>query len=244
MNKEKSVSEAIKYRRSVRIFDADKPIDPLRVKECIAQSTLAPSSSNMQLWEFHHIISEDIKNKIIPFCLDQNAAKTAEQLVVVIVRQDLWRSRARDNMNHINSIYKNKPKKEQSSREKVIRNYYGKLIPFAYFDFLGIFGWFKHLLVTIIGLFRPMYREVLAKDMSVVAHKSAALAAQTFMLSMAAIGYDTCPMEGTDTWRIRRLLKLPLGAEINMVIGCGIRKYEGVYGERFRIPFKQVSKEW
>ena len=64
MNKEKSVSEAIEYRRSVRIFDADKSIDPLRVKECIAQSTLAPTSSNMQLWEFHHIISEDIKNKI------------------------------------------------------------------------------------------------------------------------------------------------------------------------------------
>ena len=244
MNKEKSVSEAIKYRRSVRIFDADKSIDPSRVKECIVQSTLAPTSSNMQLWEFHHIISEDIKNKIVPFCFDQNAAKTAEQLLVVIVRQDLWRSRARANMNHINTIYKNKPKKEQSSREKVIRNYYGKLIPFAYFDFFGIFGWFKHLLVTIIGLFRPMYREVLAKDMSVVAHKSAALAAQTFMLSMAAIGYDTCPMEGTDTWRIRRLLKLPLGAEISMVIGCGIRKSEGIYGERFRIPFEQVFKEW
>jgi len=25
-----------------------------------------------------------------------------------------------------------------------------------------------------------------------------------------------------------------------MVIGCGIRKEEGVYGERFRIPFNEV----
>jgi hypothetical protein len=28
-----------------------------------------------------------------------------------------------------------------------------------------------------------------------------------------------------------------------MVIGCGIRKTEGVYGERFRIPFKEVYRE-
>ena len=63
------------------------------------------------------------------------------------------------------------------------------------------------------------------------------------MLGMAAIGYDTCPMEGTDTHRIKRLLNLPLAAELNMVIGCGIRKPEGVYGDRFRIPFDQVCKE-
>jgi len=61
---------------------------------------------------------------------------------------------------------------------------------------------------------------------------------------MAAIGYDTCPMEGTDTYRIKRLLKLPYGAQINMVISCGIRKPEGVYGERFRVHFEEVCKEW
>ncbi len=80
--------------------------------------------------------------------------------------------------------------------------------------------------------------------MRIVAHKSAALAAQTFMLSMAAEGYDTCPMEGSDTLRIKKILNLPLSSEINMVISCGIRKPEGVYGERFRIPFEEVYKHW
>jgi len=55
------------------------------------------------------------------------------------------------------------------------------------------------------------------------------------MLSMAA--------EGSDTWRVKRVLKLPLGAEINMIVSCGIRKPEGVYGERFRIPFEKVYRE-
>jgi len=244
MIEEKNVSEAIHYRRSVRIFDADKPIDPNKVKQCIQQAVLAPNSSNMQLWEFHHIVSESIKKKMAPYCFDQNAAKTAQHLVVVAVRKDLWKKRRQANIKHIDSVYDAKPISEQSSREKVIRNYYKKLIPFAYTDFLGIFGWLKYFMVNIIGLFRPMYREVRNKDMRIVAHKSAGLAAQTFMLSMAGIEYDTCPMEGTDTRRIKRLLDLPLGAEINMVIGCGIRKPTGVYGDRFRIPFQDVYKEW
>ncbi len=78
--------------------------------------------------------------------------------------------------------------------------------------------------------------------MRIVAHKSAGLAAQNFMLSMAAIGYDTCPMEGSDTLRIKQILKLPWGSEITMVIGCGIRDNKGVYGERFRIPFEEIYK--
>ena len=62
------------------------------------------------------------------------------------------------------------------------------------------------------------------------------------MLAMSDINYDTCPMEGIDTLRIKKLLHLPYGAEINMVVSCGIRLPEGVYGERFRIPFEKVYK--
>ena len=76
--------------------------------------------------------------------------------------------------------------------------------------------------------------------MRIVAHKSAGLAAQNFMISMAAIGYDTCPMEGSDTLRIKKILKLNRRAEINMVISCGIRADQGIYGPRFRVPFESV----
>ena len=86
------------------------------------------------------------------------------------------------------------------------------------------------------------YREVTSADLKVVGHKSTALAAQTFMVSMAAHGYDTCPMEGFDSKRLKKLLNLPSGAQISMVIGCGIRKPEGLYGKRFRIPFNEVYR--
>ncbi|MCO7186528.1 nitroreductase family protein [Tenacibaculum sp. XPcli2-G] len=241
---EKTVSEAVNYRRSVRVYDPKKPIDTAVVKKCLEQAILAPTSSNMQLWEFYHITDKEIIKKMAPLCFNQNAAKTAQQLVVFVTRKDLWCKRAKANLAFMDEVFgKNNPKSEQRSREKVARNYYGKLIPFTYFDIFGIVGYLKYLMILVVGLFRPIYREVRNSDMRIVAHKTCGLAAQTFMLSMAAEGYDTCPMEGSDTWRVKRLLELPFGAEINMIVSCGIRKPEGVYGERFRIPFEEVYKE-
>ena len=105
MTKEKTVSEAINYRRSVRIFDAEKPIETSLVKKCIEQASLAPNSSNMQLWEFYHITSKDTIAKIAPLCFNQNAATTAQQLVVFVVRKDLWKKRAKANLlRKINSV--------------------------------------------------------------------------------------------------------------------------------------------
>jgi nitroreductase len=244
MSQEKTVSEAIQYRRSVRVYDAEKQIDTSIVKKCIMQAALAPNSSNMQLWEFYHVTSKNIIDKIAPFCFNQNAARTAQQLVVFVSRKDLWKKRAKANLSFLDTTFgANNPKSKQSSREKVARNYYGKIIPFAYADFFGTLGYFKFLLILVIGLFKPIYRQVRHSDMRIVAHKTCGLAAENFMISMAAEGYDTCPMEGSDTWRVKNLLGLPFGSEINMIVSCGIRKPEGVYGERFRIPFEDVYKE-
>jgi nitroreductase len=222
----------------------DKELDNDIVKKCIQQATLAPNSSNMQLWEFHHVTSTDLLIKLAVACLGQPAATTAKQMVVVVVRKDLWKQRAKSNLNDIQELFGNKPNEKQSSREKFALNYYGKLMPFVYGEFFGLFGYLKFIISWTTGIFRPTYRQLRNSDLRIVAHKSAALAAQTFMLSMAAEGYDTCPMEGTDTLRIKKILKLPLSSEINMVISCGIRKPEGVYGKRFRIPFKEVYKHW
>ncbi|MBT8264284.1 MAG: nitroreductase family protein [Muriicola sp.] len=240
---EKTVSEAIKYRRSVRVYKDDEEIDSAKVRQCIENAHLAPTSSNLQLWEFYHIVNKDILGKMITACLDQNAAKTAKQLVVIVARKDLWRNRVASNKEFIMKGIGDKPKSQYTKREKFALGYYTKIIPSIYFDFFGLLGWLRYVIFSILGLFRPVYRQVRNSDLRIVAHKSAGLAAQNFMISMAAIGYDTCPMEGSDTNRIKRILKLPRGSEITMVIGCGIRDPKGVYGDRFRIPFNEVYKK-
>jgi nitroreductase len=235
-------TEAVNRRRSVRKYDPNDPIDPDKVKECIELSTLAPNSSNMQLWEFYHITSKDMLKKMSSYCFDQSAARTAQQMVVIVVRKDLWKRRTKAQVKNLKEVFGDKPKNEQSKRAKFAFTYYQKIIPLAYGDFFGIFGYIKYAIYWLIGLFRPIFRQARKSDMRIVAHKSAGLAAQTFMLAMSDIKYDTCPMEGIDSLRIKKLLKLPYGAEINMVISCGVRLPEGVYGERFRIPFEEVYK--
>ena len=240
---EKTVTEAIAYRRSVRVY-TDQSIDTEKVKHCLVNASLAPTSSNLQLWEFYHITDKSILQKMTKACFNQSAAKTAKQLVVVVTRKDLWKKRAKANIEFLNKVYSKPDLSERDvKRKKMATNYYQKLIPTIYTDFLGILGYIKFFVFQIVGLFKPIYRQTRLSDMRIVAHKSAGLAAQNFMTSMAAIGYDTCPMEGSDTLQVKQILNLPRGAEINMVISCGIRTDKGVYGPRFRIPFEEVYFE-
>jgi nitroreductase len=240
---EKTVTEAITYRRSVRIYNQEEEIDTKIVRKCIKNAVLAPTSSNLQLWEFYHITSKDFKNKISAACFDQPAAKSAKQLVVIVARKNLWRKRAKANLSFLKKNFGDKPAEKYDSKEKFAISYYKKLIPSLYIDFLGILGFIRYITFYLVGFFKPVYRQLRKSDMRIVAHKSAALAAQNFMISMSAIGYDTCPMEGSDTLRIKRILNLPRGSEINMVVACGVRDPKGIYGPRFRVPFKEVYKE-
>ena len=240
----KTVSEAIEYRRSVRKY-LNNELDEEKVKNCIRNATLAPNSSNMQLWEFYHVTDNETLKKLSKACFDQNAAKTAINMVVFVARRDKWKERAKYNLDFLEDMFDKQEKEgvNVERRRKVSRRYYKKLMPTIYTDFLGIVGYYKKILSFLIGLFRPIYREVLFSDTRVITHKSVALAAENFMLSMAEIGYDTCPMEGSDTSRVKKILNLPSKAEITMIIGCGIRAENGVYTERFRVPFEKVYKK-
>lgn len=237
-----NLEEILNFRRSVRVFDKEEVIDPEKVKHCLELATLAPNSSNMQLWEFYQITNPELMAKISKACLDQTATATASEIVVFVTRQDLYKKRAKFVLDfEKGNIRRNSPQERQDKRIRDRELYYGKVMPFIYARFLGVLGLLRMALANAISLFRPMVLEVSECDMRVVVHKSCALAAQTFMIAMANEGYDTCPLEGFDSRRIKRILKLPHGAGINMVIPCGIRKgNKGIWGERGRVPFNEV----
>ena len=238
-----NLEEIINYRRSVRHYK-DEPLNAEKVKHCIELATLAPNSSNMQLWEFYHVIDTTILKKLSVACLNQGAATTAQQMVVFVTRQDLYRKRAAKILDlETQNILKNTPDVKQAKRIKTRKLYYGKVMPFLYMSFFGFLGIIRKIFVNIIGLFRPIVYQVSENDMRVVVHKTCALAAQTFMLAMANEKYDTCPMEGFDSKKVKGILKLPYGAEINMVVSCGIRDEHGVWGDRMRVPFDEVSRK-
>ena len=184
--------------------------------------------------------NKEEREKYTALCLGQSAAKTAKQLVVFVTRKDLWRQRAKWNYNRLKNAIKGEPTK----LEKSGLDYYGKLMPLAYrSDIFGFFAFIRRCMSFFMGLKKPFIRFGGKADQRITVHKSCALAAQTFMLSIAAEGFESCPMEGFDQVRVKKQLNLPSGAEINMIISVGKGTNEGVWGPRFRIPYEEVVFE-
>jgi nitroreductase len=228
--------EIVNFRRSNRVFDATKVPEEV-IQKSLERAILSPNSSNMQLWEFYWIKSEGELEKFIPLCLNQQAARTAQQMVVFVTRKDKWRERAKWNLSKIKGTLVGEPNKLQKGG----MDYYSKVMPLLYMnDGLGIMSTVRRLISFFVGLRKPFFRTGGSSNQRIMVHKSCALAAQTFMLSIAAEGFHSCPMEGFDEKRVKRTLGLPRGAEINMIISVGKGTEEGIWGPRFRVPNEEV----
>lgn len=233
-NKEE-FKKVIKSRRSVRVFTEDK-VNHEELMECLELSLLAPNSSNLQPWEFYWIKTKEKKDKIKEYCLHQSAARTAQELIVCVARPDNWKKN--------NSLLQELYSKRNKQTPKIVEKYYKKIVPLVYNQGpLGFFGFIKSIIIQVISLFRAIPREPISNsDMRVWAHKTTALACENLMLAVRAYGYDSCPMEGMDSKRIKKLLSLPSSAEICMVIGVGKRAENGVYDEQIRLDPKNFIK--
>ncbi|PWK26418.1 nitroreductase [Arcicella aurantiaca] len=231
----------IQKRRSVRVYDETAPFDESVVKRGLDRAVLSPNSSNMQLWEFYWVKSQEVHDSLTKACMGQSAAKTANQLVVFVTRQDKWKERAKWNLANLEKQFEGK---ELTSRDKRAFDYYRKLMPLVYrYDPFGLNTLLRTIIVFFMGFSKPFLRIRNNGDQRVMTHKSCALAAQTFMMSLASEGYDTCPMEGFDSDLVKKILKLPSIAEITMIVACGIGKPEGIYSERLRVPNEKVIFE-
>lgn len=222
-------------RRSVRKYTSEKIPDHI-VHECLDMALLAPNSSNLQQWEFYRITTPAIKEQIAFACFSQSAAKTASELIVCVARRDTWREHSKQMLAEFKKLPVETP--------KVALTYYGKLVPFVYtVGWFNVLTPFKWLLNTTLGFFKVVPREPISSfGLKVWAAKSVALACENLMLAFRAHGYDTCPMEGFDSKRVKSILGLPCKADIVMIISAGKRDEGGVYGPRMRFPREQFIK--
>ena len=118
----KELDKIVRTRRSVRRYKKTD-INDDDVKDSIHHASLAPNSSNLQLWEFYHITSEELMNKISKACFDQPAARTANQFVVIVTRKDLWNERRIFNINTIKNKSLNTSDKSLKNRNLALKYY-------------------------------------------------------------------------------------------------------------------------
>jgi nitroreductase len=219
--------KVVRSRRSVRVY-TEEPIPEDVMRKCLELTLLAPNSSNLQPWEFYWVRDEAKKKELARLCLCQPAATTAQELVVCVARLDTWKRNCKLMIEMLESSNVDLP--------EAVMAYYKKVIPLAYGQGpLYLLGPIKKLIGSVVALTRPLPRGPASKaDMRVWAHKSTALACENLMLSLRAFGFDSCPIEGMDSRRIQKLLKLPRAAEICMVVSAGKRAGNGIYGRQLR----------
>ena len=126
--------------------------------------------------------------------------------------------------------------------------YYNKLVPILYYhDTFGISNIVKKLFsifYSLLGLFKPVLRSPIYKhELFEVVTKSTALACQNLMLGLVAEGFDSCPMEGFDEKKVKKILNLNRNCHVVMILGIGKSAKDGVYGDRYRIEKNLVIKK-
>ena len=227
MNQNHTFYEIVENRRSIRAFLPDAvPLEILN--RCLDAALSAPSSSNLQLWRFIVLNNDSDRSRAARICLDQPPAKSAPLLIALVARPGAWRE-SRDEIIQI--LATRGDLTEQTTR------YYRQLLPLFYIHGpLNLLGWLKPGLSRIVSLFRPFPDTHSRTGVRIVAHKSAALAAATFMLAMRAEGYDSCPIEGFDPWRASKFLKLSCGEEVSMFLAVGKRDESEKLHSRALLP--------
>jgi len=230
-------AKVVESRRSVRRFE-DEPIPDAIVERCLDMALLAPTSSNLQAWEFYRVVDPHKKDLIRKACLSQPAATTAAELIVAVARVDTWQQNTKD----IKRILE----EDRWKWPKTMHLYYSKITKVAYGNGpLGIFGPLKKASIFLTGLVQPIPRGPASRhDVITWAVKTTALGCENLMLAFRAAGYDTCAMEGMDEKRVKKAIGLAdeKDAVVVMVIGAGRRKRGGIYGPRIRLPRERFVK--
>lgn len=229
--------QALNARRAIRDYDG-KAIPEEVMRDCLHDAILAPSSSNLQTYQLYWIRDTDKKEAVAKACLSQPAATNAGELVVVVARGDLWQI----NLKKLLNIMTHDGTKPLAAP---IEDYYNRIVPLLMRnDVFGLNNLMRRIIYWYKGRSEPITRTPVNKgDHRIYAHVQASLAAQTLLLSLAAHGYESCPIGGMDKLAIQKILKLPPQAEVSMVIAAGRGKPEGLYGPRMRLPERDLIKE-
>jgi nitroreductase len=219
--------EAIETRRSVRKY-TNEPVPRSVIEKALDAALLAPNSSNLQPWEMYWVTNPEKKAQLVTACLSQSSAATAAELIVFVARTDTWRRNRALLLQTLN---------ERGGPPSPQLDYYNKIVPLFYahgwFDLVGLL---KAIFIPIVGLFRPVPRGPFSTPaLKATLSKTVALACENFMLAITAQGYSTCPMEGFDEQRVKKILGLGGSATIVMVISVGKEDPAGIYGPRLRL---------
>lgn len=226
---------AITQRRAVKVFDPVEILPETR-DQILDAARLAPSSFNIQPYRFYWLATPEIRAAAAHLCFGQSPAATASALVVAVADIGSWKSTSAGELAWMRTAgFTEKKIAEYERRAK-----FGKW--FFIQGWFGILGAIKWIILRLVAIWKlggtlPVGRQGMFKW----ATKSAALACQNLMIAAQALGLNTCPMEGFDSRRLSKLLKLSRQHhEIVMVIAIGKKSAQHEDRPQWRRPVSET----
>jgi nitroreductase len=227
--------EVNQRRRAIRDFDG-APLADEDVRAVLREALLAPSSGNLQPYEFHWIRDAEQKRRVAEACDAQRAALSASTLVVVVTGSRIGERTATTQLTYV----------EQSSAlddeaKTYHRDQLRKFLTFLRIARLMLWA----PLQAVLSLVHPIHALLPfgPTGMRNWTARSGIFAAQALLLAAAARRLDSCPMEGFSAKRIAKVLGLPRDSVIPLVIALGRRSATARIEPRWRRPYADAVVE-
>ena len=231
------ILEAIFRRRAIRAFDPVEIPDAVR-GQILDAARVAPSSFNVQPYQFYWVESPEMKTRAARLCMGQAPAETASALVVAVADIGSWRATTESQLEWMRKEGFSENKISESARKAKLAKW------FFMQGWLGILGAVKWATLWVVHFWKiigsvPVARQGLFKW----ATKSTSLACENLMIAAEALGLNTCPMEGFDGRRLSKFLGLSSRThEIVMVIAIGKKSAGHIDQPQWRRPLEATVK--
>lgn len=223
--------QVVASRRAIRDFDGEAIPDG-DMQQLLQAALLAPSSANAQPYQLHLVKDPAIKARVAKACNNQRAAVSAPHLVVLVAAKRITRQSVQGYVAAITaSDMDERTKAYHLGSMKKMRGF----LNIGGLPFWSPLMWVARQLVPALTLF-PFSPAGLRHWLA----RSSIYAAQNLMLGASAMGYDTCPMEGFNPQQVAKILGLPYGSVVPLVIAVGKRKADARIDPQWRRPLEEV----
>ncbi len=223
-----TIERLIRARRATRHFRPD-PLPEGIIDRLLDAARWAPSGYNLQPTHFTVVTDPSIKPALRHACMDQAAIDQAPAVIVFTGDRHVASHHFEPSLQGDRQVGS-----MTDEYERLLRKY----VPLAFQSGPLQLNWlWKATLIPIMRLFTPVPQMPAVHRREWIT-RQVMLAAMNFMLAAEAAGLNTCPMEGFDEGRVRKVLNIPRSHVVVLVIPLG---YTATPGQtKSRLPLEQL----
>ncbi len=231
MKQTNELLKAIFERQSIRRFSQREVSDDL-LFQLIEAANRAPSAYNLQPWHFIVIRDAATRRLLSHIAMNQRQLIEAPVTVVFVANTLAWRHEYARVLSR--SV-------DTGAMTSAHAQYYRKSVDLMFRTGpFGILALAKRIAVPIRRFRKPTPGLLSSShEISGFVCAQTMLAASTFMIAAQALGLDTCPIQGFDEYRIRRLLRLPSEMVVPIIIPLGYRLDAEPSQQSWRYPIHE-----